>query len=445
MEGLLDHQRTGIEFLCANPRAALFDEPGLGKSRQAIEAAEGPTLIVAPSMIIDGGVWDDELEKWGYESPVPQPYTQVPYSQLCAFEKSGRGHKPTGKLKPELKQHWGTVIVDECHYLKNRKAYWTTAFSGLRYDRLILLTGTPIPNWAHEAFSLLKLLWPEESKPGMRYGSYWRWVQEWFDVGQLRGKGGRVITEWHIGDLRRDRTWDDFRAANWGDRTLLRLRKDCLDLPPLTEQQVKVKLKGEQARVYKDLKKDFVAWMDSGEEITAWNDAAQYVKLWQCATALPNGKGAKMDALRELIQDRELPTLVVAHFRHSVHSALEVCAEAKKNAAVITGATSAKQRGEFVRAFQGGNLDVLCATIDTISEGLTLNAADQVIRLERSPRPSRNVQVRDRIYRIGQDKPVTCIDLVGEGTIDEGILKLLGEKTDQQAKALPRAALRAAA
>ena len=79
---------------------------------------------------------------------------------------------------------------------------------------------------------------------------------------------------------------------------------------------------------------------------------------------------------------------------------------------------------------------MLCATIDTISEGLTLNVADQVIKVERSWRPSRNEQVIRRIHRIGQDKPVTSIDLVTRDSVDERVLKVLAGKLDQQMMAL---------
>jgi SNF2 family DNA or RNA helicase len=423
---LMRHQEEGISFLRLNPQGALFDQPGLGKSAQALFAAEGPTTIVAPAMILDGGVWDDEIRKWGALDRLPE-ITQCSYSSLH-------------KLDPRV---GGTVIADESHYVKNRKAQRTKQFQKIakHADRLILLTGTPIPNWAHEAYTLLQLLYPEKARLGHEFGSYWRWVQEWFEVGELRGKGGKVITQWHIGDLRDDRTWNDFREQNWGERTLLRKRDEVLDLPPMTEQTIRVKLKGEQARVYKGLKEDFVAWLDSGEEVVAWNDAAQWVKLWQAATHV-GGKGAKLDTLRELLRDRELPTLVVAHFRESAHRAADAAGNLGKTAAVVTGDTPSAGRRQRIRLFQEGALDVLCATIDTISEGLTLTAADQVIKVERSPVPSRNEQVKRRIHRIGQDRPVSAIDLVAENTIDERILRLLRDKTDQQANALSRKTMR---
>lgn len=427
-----------MAWLRERPRALLADEPGLGKSLQALGAATEPILVVAPAMVLDSGTWDDEVAKWASGADV----TQVSYSSLTQRRKTPRGGtSPTGDLKPELDQEWGTVIGDEAHYLKNRRANWTSGFRGLRSERTTLLTGTPIPNWAHEAFVLLQLVHPEEAGRGERFGSYWRWAKEWFDVGP---------TNWspmEVGDLRGDRTWEEFREANWGDRMLLRLRDDCLDLPPLTVTEWRVRMKGPQAKAYRGLKEDFVTWLDSGVEVAAWNSAAQVVKLAKAATGLevldPDSKGsAKLDALRAILADRPRPTLVVAHFRASVAAAARAAEEAGAEAVVIDGGTSRTQRRDRVRAFQSGSLPVLCATIDTISEGMTLTAADQVVRLERSWRPSRNEQVVRRLHRIGQERPVQVVDLVTEGTVDQRVLRLLEAKTDQQMRALGVADLR---
>lgn len=436
---LKQHQTEGVQFLRDHPHALLADEPGLGKSAQTLLAATEPILVVAPAMVLDSGTWDDEVEKWCPGADV----TQIPYSSLSGREKTQKGgSRPTGKLRADLRREWGTVIADEAHYLKGRKTNWTTAFKELvpLSDRIYQATGTPLPNWAHEAFVPLQLAHPEEMQPGCRFGAYWRWANEWFDVGP---------TQWSpmaVGDLRADRTWEQFRRENWGDRMILRLREDCLDLPPMTVQSWRVKLKGAQAKAYRELKKDFVTWLESGEEVVAWSHAAQLVKLVKCATGLevldPGSKGsAKLDALRAILEDRPRPTLVVGHFKDTVRACARAAGDVGVDALVLTGESSRAERHATIRRFQSGDLPVLCATIDLISEGMTLTAADQIVRVERSWRPSRNEQVIRRIHRIGQDRPVTVIDLVAEGTVDERVLALLEAKTDQQMQALGTADL----
>lgn len=444
---LLDHQVEGIKWLAKCDRALLADEPGLGKTCQLLQAARAPVLVVAPAMVLDSGTWDDEIALWAPDLDV----TQVPYTSLLVRREKGRvmrdgNNYPIVDLRPDYQRHWGTVIADESHYLKGRKTSWTAGFFQLSCDRMHLATGTPIPNWAHEAFTALQLMYPEEAKPKRRFGSYWRWAKEWFAVGPTRW------SPMDVGDLREDRTWDEFYRENWGDRMLLRRRKDCLDLPPLTHTQWRVKMTPAQRKAYRELKRDFVTWLESGAEIAAWSSAGQLVKLMKCATGLevlnPGASGSgKLDALRTILRDRPLPTLVVAHFRDSVAACARVAEEVGANVKVVDGGVGRPARREAIREFQSGGLQVLCATLDTIAEGMTLHqgGADQVIFVERSARPSRNEQALRRLHRMGLERPVSAIDLITEDTADERILELLAHKTDQTMRALGLAELRSLA
>lgn len=439
-------QDDGIEWLRQRPRALLGDEPGLGKSRQLLMAAEGRTLIVAPAMVLDGGVWEDEVARWRPDLDA----TLVPYSSITDREKTAKGgSRPLPRLRPEYRGRWDTVILDESHYIKGRGTTWTEAVQKLKTDRLHQATGTPIPNWAHELFIALRLLHPEEAKPGGEFGSYWRWVKKWFTTWQSRHNkhavdiGGLLRCNKECHSLPTCEHWVEFHRENLGDLFLQRLRDDVLpDLPPLTMQTYEVPMVPAQAKAYKELKKDFITWLESGREIVAWHKGAQTVKLAKAATGLDvldpevHASG-KLEVLERLLLDRSVPTLVVAHFRPTVEAIERVAVRrcAKRTAVVMGGMTSGTRR-QRIKDFREGKVDVLVATIDTISEGLTLTQADTVIRVERSYRPSRNEQVIRRIHRIGQDRPVTAIDLVTKGTMDQKIIKLLDAKTDQQMKAL---------
>lgn len=441
---LFRHQVEGIQWFNDRPQGALFDEPGLGKSAQAILSAVPPVLIVAPAMILESGVWDDEIDKWA-PGAAKGDFTQVAYSSMGVRGPRGRVKRdangfPDVPLKAEYRKRWGTLICDEAHYVKGRKTWWTstTKAAADQSDLVRLLTGSPLPNWAYEAFTLLQMMYPEKAAAGKELGSYWRWVRKYFEVGSH-------WSQFDIGDILdgSEEGWARFREENWGDRMLMRLRADCLDLPPLTIQPWYCKMPPAQARAYKQLKKDFVTWLDGGIEVAAWSTASQIVKLAMCATGLEvldsGSKGsAKLKVLEGILQDRPRQTLVVAHFQNSVEQAAKSATRIGRKAAVVHGSIPMKQRREAIRAFQRGELDVLCASIGTIGEGLTLHqaGADQIIRLERSYLPSKNDQVVRRLHRIGQERPVHVIDLITENTIDEGVLQLLAQKTDVQMKAL---------
>jgi SNF2 family DNA or RNA helicase len=438
-------QAEGIDWLRDHERALLADEAGLGKTVQLLRSATEPVLVVAPAMVLESGTWDDEIAKWASGIDL----TQVSYSSIAQRGERGKVPRdsngfPLTPLKEQYRQRWGTVVLDECHYIKGRKTSWANAVLRLDSPEWRLATGTPIPNWAQEAFMLLRALWPQEAKAGREFGSYWRWTKKWFDVG-TNHFGAK-----EVGDLRADRTWEEFRQFNWGDRILRRLRDDVLkDLPPLTRQQWLVPMSPDQKRVYNELKKDFVTWLESGEQIDVWSEPGMLVKLAQVASGLetldPKSKPTgKFKVLDSIYRDRPGQWFVVGHFQAVAEAAYRTALAAGRRPVLVHGGVNSSARKDGIRAFQNGDADVMCATTGVISEGVTLHQAGchQMVRIERSWTPSKNDQVDRRLHRIGQENPVLCIDLVAPHTLDERVLRVLAEKSDQQVRALGPSDLR---
>lgn len=458
------YQVTGRDFLQDRGRALLADEPGLGKSRQLIEASHGRTLVIAPAMVLDGGTWRDEWARWGDGS---DRLSSVSFTSLNERTKGnspnlGTKKAPVYRPRPEYREPYDTLIVDEAHYLKGRATSWVGAIKEMRYEDLYLATGTPFPNWADELFVPLQLLYPHEARPGGRFGSYWRWVGEWFNVSPSRWDPNAR----DVGDLLACDTrclarpahdpcdhYLEFAAANLGDRYLRRLRDEVLtDLPPLTEQVIETPMTTTQARIYKQLKKDYVAWLGDGTELVAWNDAARHVRLDKVATGLGSfsegaWKESESGKLQRLVGDlngRSRPTLVVCYYQDTVDG-LSSYVEAKLGLRVATihGGTSRPARASRVAEFKAGRVDALFATIDTIAEGLTLTQADMCIFVEKGYTPSKVTQAMRRVHRLGQDRPVTVLDYVTPGTIDERKREALFTKSDRQLRHLTAADLAA--
>jgi len=90
------------------------------------------------------------------------------------------------------------------------------------------------------------------------------------------------------------------------------------------------------------------------------------------------------------------------------------------------GDTSKPQRAEIIRAFQAGAHRGIGITT-AANEGVTLTRATTMVRIDLCWTVSGNMQAEDRIHRIGQDKPVTIIDVVGTG-VDRHVYGVLRRK-----------------
>lgn len=460
---LKQHQIEGIEWIQRVQRGLLADEPGLGKTRQAIEAFDGGrNLVIAPKMVIVGGTWEDELAKW---SKYPDLWTVVPYTSLNLREKipgkSASTTRPVKKLVPEVRGKWDNVVIDEAHMIKGRDTLhgWAVLQIARRSEGFMALTGTPFPNWAHEIFTILKLIHKDEGKVGKDYGSFWRWAEEWFDTSPNRWSNGMPVAGEMLGCSRSKAQWKEcmarpandpcehylqFAEANLGEHYLRRWREDCLDLEPYTEQIIKVPMAPATKTMYNKLKVEFYAQYE-GQEIIAWNQGSKNNQLMKATTSpwilthAGEPRGGKLDQLKFDLSNRTRPTLVFAHYQESVQACADVARSLGLSARVVHGGIPSSVRANVIRSFKSGETDVLVGSLDTLAEGHTLVEADMAIFVEESFKPYRNEQALFRIHRMGQTRPVTILRYVTPNSVDSKKRRLLATKTDRQMRVLTAA------
>lgn len=416
---LKDYQVVGRDWLAPRERACLWDEAGLGKTRQIFAAY--PTLtditVVTPAAIRDAKVWQDELVRVGHPARL----------EVYSYHELARRGLDLAKTERSL------LVFDESQRLKGRKSSWFKPAEKLANNsaRVVEASGTPVPNIATELWAQLRLIRPMPA--------YWKWVERWFVIrpgrhsmyevdGTLLGCAA-ARCEPGTDDCAH---WDEFFQEHYDGWVLRRLRDDVLkDLPPMTGQDhaIWTPLTPTQRRAYKELGKTFLAEIpEEGISIEALSSSEKYAKLMQMASGLSiadpsidDKHSSKLALTEELLSDRSQPTLVAAYYRNSAAALERTCTRMNLKYATIGAlkTTSKTARARIVKQFQGGDLDVLIGSLNVISEGLTLTAADEVLMFERSDRPDVNEQVIRRIHRIGQSRPVTVRQLVSPKTFDE--------------------------
>lgn len=442
-------QEQGTEWLRETGRRYLADPPGFGKTRQLLAAVgEVPTVVVAPAAIRDAEVWQTEAKTIGWDAPMKV----ISYHQLAQGSKA---------LDPTQYQ---ALIFDEAHWLKNRKVSWGTP--GDKAARLIptvlMGSGTPTPNDASELWGQLRMI---RDLP-----AFWKWADGntkenatgWFHISTKTDRGGNVLSQYVIAghlqacveagcyNARRDQKtgelepitdedcehWKRFRTEVQ-DGWMLGRPEESLDLPPMSgyDTPLWTPMKPTQAKLYRDLKKDLIAMLpEHGIELEAVSNTQQFVQCWMLSTGVgsidpsqdPDGKHSGKGALiRELLDDRDSPTLLGTYFKNTAVAMTRMCKDIGKSFVLFGAASSPKQRKEAVQAFQSGAVDVMIGSIPVVGEGLTLTAADSVFLAERMWTPDKNFQVVRRARRRGQTREVSVRQPVTPKTIDQGQWEML--------------------
>jgi SWI/SNF-related matrix-associated actin-dependent regulator 1 of chromatin subfamily A len=473
-ERLFGYQRAGVAFMAEAEAAILGDEPGLGKTAQAIQTVKRmheqgkdvlPMLIICPNSLKKN--WEKEFAIWwpdfqGTISVVDGSVAQRRKAlgagaqvdvinweavrlhssvdgygsiRLKACAKCGgiENPRPDEEYKaavPEAKcerhkrelntKGYKTVIVDEAHRGKSQDAKQTRAvwsvLSGATYR--FLLTGTPIADNVGDVWSLLHGIHPEAFPVRSKF-------LDTFATTRLNFFGGFEVL-----GLRPD-TADTFRRilSSYMRRTPKSLALP--QLPPKLPMQYRyVKLKPQQAKQYKQMKEGMLTLLDNDMPLTAESAVTQFSRLKQFASATgtwnaETGKvelaepSSKVDELLDFMQDEQKPLVVAAQTPQLLKLAGKRLTAEKYRVGYITGEQSIDERDVAVRDFQEGKLDVVLVNAAG-AEGITLTRADTLVFIERFDNPVKNEQMENRIYRIGSERheAIRIVCILAEDTIE---------------------------
>lgn len=195
------YQVEGIKFVGkANGRALIADEPGLGKTGQAIGSLYFyeemcPALWVCKSTLTLQTV--KEAFDWGGKKMISQVIDHsrayiIPGLNLYIISMDLLRRMPTEKLESIP---FKTVVVDEVQHFKDPDSTRTGELRKLvaRAEYFLALSGTPWKNRGSEYYPVLNMLMPETFSDPKRFR--WKWIDYWFDkkTGKQREGGIKNI------------------------------------------------------------------------------------------------------------------------------------------------------------------------------------------------------------------------------------------------------------
>jgi SWI/SNF-related matrix-associated actin-dependent regulator 1 of chromatin subfamily A len=390
---LLDFQKEGVEFLAKSRSALLADQLGVGKTVQAIHAAQAVgarrILVICTASIKHN--WKKEGEKWGYD---PKDIHVIDRNTIDSLPEEGmfiiNYYLIWRKryVKVLAKRRYDVLICDECHALKNHnskraKAVWGQGgYLSLAVYRW-MLTATPVLNRPVELHAMLNALCPE------RLGAYKNYIS--YTQRYCNGHDGN----WG---------WDASGADNLEELAgrlegfMLRRTRDCL--PEKTLQ-----------KIYMPVSHEIEKKLFNGEESESIRRKIGEGKVKPC-----------VEHIRDILEDEE-KVLVFAYHRKVVE---ELQKELKDYGAVkLYGSTPSKDRQKVIDAFSTDpDTRVFVGQINAAGEGIDglQNNCSVGVFVEICHTPGVINQAIGRLHRQGQKQKCLFQFLIIENTIEEKIL-----------------------
>ena len=333
----------------------------------------------------------------------------------------------------------GIVAVDESTTIKNTKSNRTKALVQLskdfEYSRI--LTGSPVTNSPMDVYSQTEFL----KKGVLGYSNFYAFQARYANL-QTRNMGStsfrQVVGFKNLDELNKKLDNFSFRV----------LKKDCLDLPNKVYMPRYVSLTKRQLELYEQIRKEALVLFEDGRLVSAPQMVTQMLRLQQILSGYlttddgyqENFETRRIDALLDICYETSGKIIIWSRFRYDIMKIAQVLSDnfGENKVAKYFGDTKDDERSDIINRFQNPNSDLrfFIGNPSTAGRGLTLTEAQTVVYYANDFNLDTRIQSEDRCHRIGQNKSVTYIDLISEGTIDEKIVHSLVNKIDLSAKVL---------
>jgi hypothetical protein len=453
---LMPHQAQVVAAAAAGHRTFLLaDEPGLGKTAQALLAAQAanayPLLVVVPNVVKTS--WEREAALW--TSSRSSTVVHSDGETVDAFADIVIvNYDVLDRHAGWLGAHgFRGMVVDEAHFIKNKSSQRSRHILELstrirvRTPRplLMALTGTPLINDIEDFLAIWEFLgWIGEKEPG-------------HELMEALERNGLTPAD------------PDFypaaRAAVINLGIVRRRKVDvAADIPARRIADLPVELEGAVGRSIRDAERAL---------------ARRLVKRYQSALAARTDHaivpGIDHDLVRQ-VAGRELrdsddstggdnvfammrrigqakASLAADYAAQLSHNVGKVVFFAKhidvmdvaENTFAQRGIGYASIRGDQTTRVRQKNIDafvkddevaIAVCSLTAAGVGLNLQVSSNVVLAELSWTAAEQTQAIDRVHRIGQDQPVTAWRIIAAQTIDARIAELINDKAGLAARAL---------
>ncbi len=427
------YQLQGIAYTLQHKRTFLADQPGLGKTLQAIGsifiAQSYPCLVICPASLKINWQreWkkftgkqaiilnDDNKHNWHrfHETGMCDVFI-TNYESLKKFfvddvRQEGKFTMRSIRFSERVKL-LKSVIIDESHRCKTGKTQQSKYCEGIAKGKefVLMLTGTPVVNNNTDLIAQLRIM------------------------GRLEDFGGyNVFTNTFCQGAKKSSNMKRLNWMLWNTCFFRREKQKVLqDLPDKMRQVITCEISNRNE--YIKAEKDFITYLRQyknadDEKIERARRGEVMVRMQLLRQISARGKVADV---KEFVSDiMEQGEKLILFLWHN-----EILVELKKqfpNAVCVTGEENTFQKQSAVDRFQTDpNTKLIICNYKSAGVGLTLTASSRVAFIEFPWTFADCEQAEDRAHRIGQKDSVNCYYFLGKNTIDEYSWKIIQTKKD---------------
>jgi superfamily II DNA or RNA helicase len=455
---LMAHQTQVIAAAAAGHRTFLLaDEPGLGKTAQALLAAKAanayPLLAVVPNVVKTS--WAREAALWTPKHPVTVVHsdgdTIDAFSDIVVVN-----YDILDRHVGWLATHgFRGMVVDEAHFIKNKSSLRSRHVLELaerirkRTVRplLMALTGTPLINDIEDFLAIWEFLgWIDQNEPRGELMEalednrmtpedpdfYPAARQAVIDLGIVRRRKVEVaadIPARRIADLPVELEGALGRSIRDAERALTRRLVKRYE----SALAARIEAGGPQPRgIDHELVRKVAGWerQDAKDSDSDENVFSLMRRIGQAKSVLAADYAAQLS--------RNVGKVVFFAKHVDVMDAAEqTFAQRGIRYSSIRGDQTTRVRQQNIDAFvKDTDVAIVVCSLLAAGVGINLQVSSNVVLSELSWTDAEQTQAIDRVHRIGQDQPVTAWRIIAAQTIDARVAELIDSKAGLAARAL---------
>jgi len=453
-----EHQLKALDRSWDKENFAYFMEMGTGKSKVLLDNAAvlyDKGLINGLLLIAPKGVY----KNW-YDSEIPTHLPDHIAKKIVLWKTSDKSKKQQDILntlfksetdlhilimnveafssgtgtqfaKKFLSCHKSMIAIDESTTIKTPTSNRTKNILSLRKDCKYrrILTGSPVTKSPLDLFSQCQFLDPWL----LDHQSYYTFRARYSICKKIQVNGRQVeivVGYRNLAELSE-------KIKHFSRRIL---KEDCLDLPSKSYVKHYVELTKEQKKVYQQMKKEAIAFLDGKMQSSA-TVMTQLMRLHQITCGhftaddgtIKDLPCSRLAELMSILENVEGKSIIWSHYTHDVRRIIAEIKRVYGDDAVVDyyGATDTDARSKNIKKFQTDpNCRFFVGTTHTGGYGITLTAGSNMIYFSNGYDLEKRQQSEARIDRIGQTQKMTYIDIMSQDTIDERIVKALRNKVN---------------